>query len=114
MAGAPQRSTRARPASGLLTREPLPPVTRARRHSPGPFSHDIPRTGLEMGSEGPAASLKGPFSVPKPLTEPNAQTYRPMTLFWDGHKPLGKSLTAPRSLLVMTSKPNLKPTARMA
>lgn len=89
-------------------------MTRARRHSPGPFSHDIPRTGLEMGSEGPAASLKGPFSVPKPLTEPNAQTYRPMTLFWDGHKPLGKSLTAPRSLLVMTSKPNLKPTARMA
>ena len=84
-----------------------------RRQSPGPCSHDIPRTGLEMGSA-PGASLKGPFAEPKPHTEPHAQTYRPLSLFWDGHKPLGKSLTAPRSLLLMTSKPNLKPPARMA
>ena len=78
------------------------------RASPGPFSHDIPVKGNEM-SFAPTPTLKGPFVPPKPRLEPHAQTYTPLSLYWDGRSPLGRTASAPRGLLAMTSKPNLSP-----
>ena len=72
------------------------PVRCVRRTSPGPLSHDPPQIGNELG-KGPAASLKGPFPAPKRRAEPHAQTYTPLSLYWDGRQALGKSASS-RSL----------------